>query len=489
MSIQITCPGCATSFELAEYRPGRKMSCPSCWQELVPAGTGTAKRAEEEKEARWLPLLAAALLVVSAGGLLALCGCSRGEREGQQQAAHEMHEQEAGEKPPQTPGSARAAADPLPGQDKHAGAADTGKQGAVSPKKASDKGKPSVIFPPVAEHKAPIPITVRSTALFRGHADVVWSVAFRPDGKMLASGSNDKTIKLWDVASGASTATLACRFPVGSVAFSPDGQTLASGGGAGSTMQDAGELKLWDVASGKHTATLKGHDTFVTSVVFSPDSKTLASGCWDGTIKLWDVASRTNTATLTGHTHTVRCVAFSPDGKTLASAGCEDGTAKLWDVATGKETATLKPESGEVWSVAFSPDGKTVASGNEGTIKLWDAASARNTATFKEDKNRLNAQYQAVAFSRDGKLLVAAAGFMVDRATQLLDVPSARSMATLDHFAGLAVANPLVASVAFSPDGKTFASAGGDRNVDGQQPRGSIRLWEVVRLKKAVTER
>jgi WD40 repeat protein len=125
-----------------------------------------------------------------------------------------------------------------------------------------------------------------------GHADSVMSVAYSPDGKTLASGSADETVRLWDVATGKERATLksdtnsAC-----SLVFSPDGGTLASGGKAGGSASKNRTIRLWAVQTGKEWATIKGHDEVVLSVVFSPDGRTLASGSGDKTIKLWDVAT------------------------------------------------------------------------------------------------------------------------------------------------------------------------------------------------------
>ena len=149
-----------------------------------------------------------------------------------------------------------------------------------------------------------------------------------------------------------------------SVAFSPDGKVLASGSG--------GTIKLWDVKSGALLKTLKGHSWSVYSVAFSPDGKVLASGSYDKTILLWDVESGALLQTLKGHSWGVLSVAFSPDGKVLAS-GSGDNTIKLWDVKSGALLKTLKGHSDDVLSVAFSPDGKILASGsNDETIKFWE---------------------------------------------------------------------------------------------------------------------
>jgi WD40 repeat protein len=207
---------------------------------------------------------------------------------------------------------------------------------------------------------------------FAGHCDTVTSVAISPDGKTLASGSSDNTIKIWDVGTGDLIRTLEGHGgKVQSVAISPDGKTLASG-------SEDNTIKIWDVSTGTLNRTLEGHNSPVYDVIISPDGKTLATGGGDAAIKIWDVGTGDLIRTLEGHEDTVQSVCFSPDGKTLASGGWD---VRLWDVGTGKLLRTLEAYWDEadgplevhslVQSVAISPDGSTLATGDGETTIIW----------------------------------------------------------------------------------------------------------------------
>ncbi|MBO1072466.1 MAG: ribosome assembly protein 4 [Dolichospermum sp. DEX189] len=293
----------------------------------------------------------------------------------------------------------------------------------------------------------------------KGHEYSVISVGFSPDGKQLASGSYDKTIKIWDVTTGKLLNTLkGHESSVNSVGFSPDGKQLASG-------SDDKTIKIWDVTTGKLLNTLKGHEYSVISVGFSPDGKQLASGSYEKTIKIWDVTTGKVLNTLPseryankGHEDSVNSVGFSPDGKQLAS-GSYDKTIKIWDVTTGKVLNTLKGHEGEVNSVGFSPDGKQLASGSyDKTIKIWDVTTGKVLNTLKGHEGEVN----SVGFSPDGKQLASGS---VDKTIKIWDVTTGKVLNTLKGH------ESWVNSVGFSPDGKQLASGSADK---------TIKIWDVT---------
>jgi WD40 repeat protein/uncharacterized caspase-like protein len=299
----------------------------------------------------------------------------------------------------------------------------------------------------------------RELRTLAGHTDHITSVAFSPNERMLASGSNDNTIKLWDVTSGKVLHTLTGHtYAVDSVAFSPDGVKLASGSGDGT-------IKLWDVSSGRELRTLRGQSKGVTSVAFSPDALTLASGGIDHTVKLWDVMSGRELRTLTGHADMVRSVAFSGNGRRLAS-GSDDMTVKLWDVASGHQILSLEGHGDVVSAVAFSPDGRTLATGSaDSTIELWDIVNGRGLrrlAAHPSEEIPIKFAIYSVAFNPDGRTLAAACA---DKTVQFWDVASGRQLPSLaNHTAG-------VYAAAFNPNGRTLATASNDQ---------TIRLWDAA---------
>ncbi|KAF7588235.1 hypothetical protein BBP40_005986 [Aspergillus hancockii] len=267
-------------------------------------------------------------------------------------------------------------------------------------------------------------------------SDSVESVAFSSVGSLLASGSIDKTLKLWDIKTGNVLKTLNGQSDsIVSVAFSHDELLLVSGSidktikiwdvNNGKELQTFTSHSDWinsDTKTGKPLQTLTGHLNSVNSVTFSPDGQTLASGSGDKTIKIWGVKTRNELQTVIGHSEWVYSVAFSPDGQTLAS-GSYDKTIMLWNPKSDKKPQTLTGHSDWVYSVAFSPDGQALASGSgDKTIRIWD----RETGYCLKEITGHSNLVDLVAFS-NGRTLTSGSS---DNTIRLWDIESGKELLT-----------------------------------------------------------
>jgi WD40 repeat protein len=239
--------------------------------------------------------------------------------------------------------------------------------------------------------------TGRLLSTLEGHTQSVESITFSSDGHLLASGSYDKTVKLWDVATGSPIKTFNRQTgAILSVAFSPDGRYLASG-------SEDHTAVLFEVRTGAVTLIIDRHLDAVTSVAFSPDSQKLATGSRDKTVRLWDVpyGDKLGYVVFASHEDMVDTIAFSPDGKFLAT-GSRDQTIKLWNLPDGKLLRTLIGHTSAVNLIAFSPDGRRLASGSyDQTVKIWELATGAQLRTL----SGYGQQVTAIAFSPNGKTL------------------------------------------------------------------------------------
>jgi WD40 repeat protein/serine/threonine protein kinase len=291
-----------------------------------------------------------------------------------------------------------------------------------------------------------------------GHKDEAWSLAFSPDGQVLASGSDDterdSTIKLWDPADGRLlSAWQGGEGTVASLAFSPDARLLVSG-----HLVETGNVRIWDPGTRRLLATLEGHTGRVRATVFSPDGRTLATAGSDDTVRLWDVAGRRPLAVLTGHAYTVHALAFSPDGHLLASAS-DDGDVRLWDPASlSGEAAAPEILHGRAGfqAVAFSPNGRILAAADQrGTITCWDVTSRGLTRMIHADGEGLC----RLAFALDGHTLAVAGS---SGKIGLWDPTTGQELLILEGH------KRQINGLVFAPDGSTLASCSHD---------GEVRLW------------
>lgn len=293
---------------------------------------------------------------------------------------------------------------------------------------------------------------------YRGHNDLVWAVAWSPDGKRIASASGDRTVQVWGAFDGSDVYTYSGHADsVYTVAWSPDGSHIASAG-------NDKTVQVWNAAGG-FPYTYTGHTSWVWAVAWAPDSRRIASASGDKTVRIWDTVERNDLYTYPGHTGSVYTVAWSPNTPSviashrspIASAG-GDGTVQIWDAIEDTLLFTYQPYSTIIWSVAWSPDGKRIASASDDhTVRVWDAIGGDHLYTYHGHSDFV----YTVAWSPNGKRIASAGD---DRLVQVWDAEDGGNQYTYTGHSNS------VRSVAWSPNGKYIASGSWDKTV---------QVWEV----------
>jgi WD40 repeat protein len=288
---------------------------------------------------------------------------------------------------------------------------------------------------------------------YQGHNNLVWAVAWSPDGKRIASASGDRTVQVWNAFDGSDVYTYSGHADsVYTVAWSPDGTHITS---AGNDMT----VQVWN-ATGGFPYTYTGHTSWVWAVAWAPDSRRIASASGDKTVRIWDTIGRDHLYTYSGHTSSVYTVAWSPNtpsvvashGSPIASAG-SDGTIQVWDTISDALLFTYQPYSTIIYAVAWSPDGKRIASASDDhTVRVWDAIGGDHLYTYHGHSDFV----YTVAWSPDGKRIASAGD---DMTVQVWDAEDGGNQYTYTgHYNS-------VRAIAWSPNGKYIASGSWDRTV------------------------
>ena len=297
-------------------------------------------------------------------------------------------------------------------------------------------------------------LSVRTTTTLDGHSSAVNALAISLDQKLLASASDDRTVRLWDLVAGQEIrALVGHRDRVQAVAISPNGQIIASGGGDNL-------IKLWNSLTGEAIANLTGHRGPVNALVMTADGQRLVSASADKTVKIWDLATYQELTTLQGHNSFVNAIDISPDGTMLAS-GSADRTIKLWDLSTYQPIATLSDHDSLINALAFSLNGNTLISGGaDNRIKIWDDIPSQTTHSLDKHTSFVN----ALAITFDGQYLVSTSA---DQSIRVWDLNSQTSVTTIPW------KNTFVNAVAIRFTGSTWQILAGGQGSD------SIQIWNL----------
>jgi serine/threonine protein kinase len=319
-----------------------------------------------------------------------------------------------------------------------------------SPKEVANLSIPSGEAGAIAPVEPEVVLESDAAQSLSGHTDTIWAVALSPDGQTLASASFDKTIRLWNFATGELLKTVEAHSDaVRTIAYSPDGKTLASGSGDKT-------IRIWDLQTQTLVRTLSGHSGPIWSIALSPDGQTLASGSYDGTIKLWNPQTGALRQTLTEHYDSIWSVAISPDGKMLASCSY-DGKIKLWNLQDGKLLRTLTGHTDAVRAIAISPDGKYLVSGSwDKTARIWDLQTGQMLHVLEGHEDRV----LAVSISPDGEAIATGS---TDRTIKTWNLQTGELLRSLNGH------SDWVLALTFDPNAQTLISGSKDR---------TIKIWD-----------